>query len=146
MGWDLDKIKSVIPHREPFLFIDEIVWVSGTQNLVAIKTLKADEAYFKGHFPGNPLMPGVLIVEAMAQASIILFALDKPEIADSHPNYYLGKVKAEFLNPVFPGARLNIEVQKVKFLNHAAITDTVVKVDSSVAARASLVFSIQKNE
>ena len=89
-------------------------------------------------------MPGVLIIEAMAQASIILFFLDRPEIADANPEYYLGKVKAEFLAPVFPGDRLVVETNKVKFLDYAAITDVSAKVNDKVVAVANLVFSIQR--
>jgi 3-hydroxyacyl-[acyl-carrier-protein] dehydratase len=144
MVWDKEKIKSVLPHREPFIFIDEIISVSGTEKVVAVKHIEENEGYFEGHFPGNPVMPGVLIVEAMAQASIILYSLDRPEIAGADPDYYLGKVKAEFLAPVFPGDRLVVETNKVKFLDYAAITDVSAKVDDRVVAVANLVFSIKR--
>jgi 3-hydroxyacyl-[acyl-carrier-protein] dehydratase len=144
--WDIEKIKSVLPHREPFLFIDEVLEIEGTQRVVAVKHIKKNESYFEGHFPGKPIMPGVLIIEAMAQASIILFYLSKTEVAKSHPNYYLGKVKAEFVSPVYPGDKLIVEASKVKFLDYAAITDTLARVDDKVVAKANLVFSIQKNE
>jgi 3-hydroxyacyl-[acyl-carrier-protein] dehydratase len=143
MLWDKEKIKTVLPQREPFLFIDEIVEVEGTEKVVAVKYIKSDESFFKGHFPGNPVMPGVLILEAMAQVSIILFSLDRPEIVRAHPNYYLGKIKSEFLAPVFPSNKLFVEAQKVKFLDYAAITDTLAKVNDKVVAKANLVFSIQ---
>lgn len=145
MNWDKEKIKNVLPHREPFFFIDEVIEFTGTERIVAVKNIKNDESYFEGHFPGKPVMPGVLIIEAMAQASIILYSLDRPEVAGSHPDYYLGKVKAEFLSPVYPGDKLVIEINKVKFLDYAAITDAVAKVNDKVAAIANLAFSIQKN-
>ena len=100
MLWDKEKIKSILPQREPFLFIDGIVEIEGSEKVVAVTQLSGDESFFKGHFPGKPIMPGVLIIEAMAQASIILYSLAKPKIADLNPEYYLGKVKVEFL---FPG-------------------------------------------
>jgi 3-hydroxyacyl-[acyl-carrier-protein] dehydratase len=146
MHWDKEKIKSILPHREPFLFIDEVIEIDGTEKVVAVKNIRDNESFFEGHFPGKPIMPGVLIIEAMAQASIILFFVDKQKIAKAHPDYYLGKVKAEFLAPVYPGDRLIIETEKVKFLDYAAITDTIAKVDNKIVAKANLVFSIKKNE
>jgi 3-hydroxyacyl-[acyl-carrier-protein] dehydratase len=146
MIWDKEKIKSVLPHREPFLFIDGVIRIEGTNKVVAVKYIKDDEDFFRGHFPGHPIMPGVLIIEAMAQASIILYSIAKPEIARTHPYYYLGKARSEFLSPVYPGDKLIIETNKVKFLDNAAITDTLARVGDRIAAKASFVFSIQKNE
>ena len=145
MIFDKEKIKSILPHREPFLFIDEIIGIDGTQKVVAVKYINKNESFFQGHFPDRPVMPGVLIIEAMAQASIILYSIDKPEIAKAHPDYYLGKVKAEFLSPVYPGDKLIIETNKVKFLDNAAITDTIAKVNNKIVAKANLVFGVKKN-
>lgn len=143
MVWDKEKIKTVLPQREPFLFIDEVIEIEGTDRAVISRNVSEDEHFFEGHFPGRPVMPGVILVEAMAQASIILYAVDRPHIADSHPDYYLGKIKAEFFRPVFPGDTMIIETRKVKFLDNAGITDSTVKVNDRVAAKANLVFSIQ---
>ena len=145
MIFDKEKIKSILPHREPFLFIDEIIGIDGTQKVVAVKYINKNESFFQGHFPDKPVMPGVLIIEAMAQASIILYSIDKPEIAKAHPDYYLGKVKAEFLSPVYPGDKLTIETNKVKFLDYAAITDTIAKVNNKIVAKANLVFGVRKS-
>ena len=145
MIFDKEKIKSILPHREPFLFIDEIIEIDGAQKVVAVKYINKNESFFQGHFPDKPVMPGVLIIEAMAQASIILYSIDKPEIAKAHPDYYLGKVKAEFLSPVYPGDKLTIETNKVKFLDYAAITDTIAKVNNKIVAKANLVFGVRKS-
>ena len=145
LTWDKEKIKSILPHREPFLFIDEIIEIDGTQKVVAVKYINKNESFFQGHFPDKPVMPGVLIIEAMAQASIILYSIDKPEIAKARPDYYLGKVKAEFLSPVYPGDKLIIETNKVKFLDNAAITDTIAKVNNKIVAKANLVFGVRKS-
>ncbi len=146
MNWDKEKIESILLHREPFLFIDEVIEVDGTQKIVAVKNIKNNESFFEGHFPGRPIMPGVLIIEAMAQASIILYSVDKPEIAKALPDYYLGKVKAEFLAPVYPGNKMIIEPEKVKFLDYAAITDVIARVSNKIVAKANLVFSIKPRE
>ena len=146
LKWNKEKIKSILPHREPFLFIDEVIEIDDTEKVVAVKNIKLDEDFFKGHFPDKPIMPGVLIIEAMAQTSIIIYYICKPEIAKSHPNYYLGKVKAEFLAPVYPGDKLIIHAMKVKVLDYAAIIDTVAKVENNIVAKANFVFGIKKNE
>ena len=146
MIWDQKKIRSVLPHREPFLFLDEVIEIEGTQKIVAVKNVGKDEDYFKGHFPGNPIMPGVLITEAMAQASIVLYSVAKPEIAGTHPNYYLGKIKSEFFSPVYPGDKLIIETTRVKFTDYAGITDAVTKVNNKIVAKANIVFSVRNNE
>jgi 3-hydroxyacyl-[acyl-carrier-protein] dehydratase len=144
--WDKEKIKSILPHREPFLFIDEVIEIDGTKKVVAVKNIKDNESFFEGHFPGRPIMPGVLIIEAMAQASVILYYICKPEIGKTHPNYYLGKVKAEFLSPVFPGDKLILETNNVKIIEEAAVIDALARVDGRIAAKASFVLGIKKSE
>lgn len=146
MNWDKEKIKSILPHREPFLFIDEVIEIDGTQKVVAVKNIKNNESFFEGHFPNRPIMPGVLTIEAMAQASIILYYVCKPEIAKTHPNYYLSKVKAEFLAPVFPGDKLILETNNVKIIDNAAVIDTLARVGDKIVAKANFVFGIKKNE
>jgi len=146
MSWDIEKIKSILPHREPFLFIDEIIEIDGTKKVVAVKNIKNDESFFQGHFPGRPVMPGVLIIEAMAQTSIILYSVCKPEIAKTHPNYYLGKTKAEFLAPAFPGDKLILETNNVKIIDEAGVVDALARVGDRIVAKANLVFGIKPNE
>ncbi|MBI4682501.1 MAG: 3-hydroxyacyl-ACP dehydratase FabZ [Nitrospirae bacterium] len=146
MIWDQEKIKAVLPHRYPFLFLDEVIEIEGTQRIVAVKYIGEDEDYFKGHFPGNPIMPGVLITEAMAQSSIILYSVAKPDIAARHPDYYLGKIKSEFFSPVYPGDKLFIETTKVKFSDYAGIADAVTMVNNKIVAKANIVFSVKDNE
>jgi 3-hydroxyacyl-[acyl-carrier-protein] dehydratase len=146
MNLGKEKIKSILPQREPFLFIDEIIEIDGTKKVVAVKNIKNDESFFTGHFPDNPVMPGVLIIEAMAQASIILYSVCKPEIAKNHPRYVLGKTKAEFLAPVLPGDKLILETNNVKIIDDAGVVDALARVGEKVVAKASLVFGIKPNE
>lgn len=146
MIWDKEKIKSVLPQREPFLFIDEVIEVEGSDRVVAAWNIKPTEYFFKGHFPDMPIVPGALIMEAMAQASIILYSLCKPEIAKTHPRYYLAKTQAEFLHPVLPGNRLILEAKVIRVLDNAGIIETIAKVKDKIAAKATLSFGVKKND
>ena len=143
MGMNREEIKSILPHREPFLFIDEITEIKGMEGLTAISNIKGDEDYFRGHFPGRPIMPGVLIIEAMAQASIILYSVCKPDMARTRPEYYLGRVRAEFLSTVHPGDVLTIEIKPVKVTDSAGVVDALARVNNRTVAKASLVFGVK---
>ena len=90
-------------------------------------------------------MPGVLIIEAMAQTSIILYSMCKPEIAKGHPDYYLAKTQSEFLHPLIPGDRLIIEAEVVRVLDNAGIINTLAKVKDTLVAKATLSFGVKKN-
>jgi 3-hydroxyacyl-[acyl-carrier-protein] dehydratase len=140
------QIKAILPHRAPFLFIDKVIEIDGKKRVVAVKKILKNEPFFQGHFPRYPIMPGVLIIEAMAQTSIILYYLNKSKIAKSQPNYYLGKVKAEFTAPVFPGETLLIEAKKVIIIDTACIIDTLAHVNNNAVAFAHLVFSIKPQD
>lgn len=144
MIWHQEKIKSILPQREPFLFLDEVVEIDGIAKIVAVKYINKHESYFAGHFPDRPIMPGVLIIEAMAQASIILYSICKPEISKSHPEYYLGKVESEFLSPVLPGDKLVIEARRVKITDNAGIVDSLAKVADNIVAKANIVFGVKR--
>jgi len=142
--WDNEKIRSILPHRGPFLFIDKVIEIDGTRKVVAVKQVTINESFFKGHFPGNPVMPGVLIVEALAQASIILFAVCKPDIAKHQPTYYLGKTKSEFLAPVKPGDSLILEANNVKITDEAGVVEATAKVGGKTVAKCDFVFAVKK--
>ncbi|NQV84370.1 MAG: 3-hydroxyacyl-ACP dehydratase FabZ [Rhodospirillales bacterium] len=129
---DTETIKGMIPHRDPFLMIDEIRDLLPDDKATGIKNVTGDEDFFKGHFPDHPIMPGVLIVEAMAQTSAVLV------IATVGPQpgsvvYFMSVEQARFRKPVFPGDRLVMEVVKLrnrgkvwKFEGTARVNDAVV--------------------
>ncbi len=110
---DIQKIMQVLPHRYPFLLVDRIVAIDGDRSAVGIKNVTANEPHFQGHFPGQPVMPGVLIVEGMAQTAGAICALaagrDKPSIV-----YFMTIDNAKFRKPVVPGDRLEYRVKQVK--------------------------------
>lgn len=143
-AWDINKIKEILPHRYPFLFIDSVLEINEKEKKVTcLKNVTINDYYFEGHFPGCPIMPGAIIIEALAQASIILFAAIKPEIANQHPKYYLGKVEAKFLKTVVPGDRLVLEVHGEKITDKNGIVEAVAKVNDEPVAKANILFGVK---
>jgi 3-hydroxyacyl-[acyl-carrier-protein] dehydratase len=142
--WDINKIKEILPHRYPFLFIDSVLEINEKDKRVTcLKNITINDYYFEGHFPGNPIMPGVLIIESLAQASIVLYAILKPRIANKHPDYYLGKVEAKFLEPVKVGDRLILEVQGEKILDRGGVVKATAKVNNKHVTEAKIVFGVK---
>ena len=109
MELDIRAIQAILPHRAPFLMIDHVEMVDENR-IVARKAVAANEPYFQGHFPGNPIMPGVLIVEALAQAGAVLAASQSAFDSARHVMYFMTIDKAKFRKPVFPGDVLRLEV------------------------------------
>lgn len=144
---DQEQIKKILPQRYPFLFIDKILEFEKDKKLVALKNVTVNEAYFCGHFPKMPVMPGVLLIETMGQAGIIFLnlntntELDKIDKADI---YYLYSVKARFLKPVVPGDQVLAEVVPVKLTKDSGMVKVVAKVDGKEVAKAELTGTKQK--
>lgn len=135
----IEDIKQIIPHRYPFLLVDRVVEMS-ERNIVAIKNVTAGELVFEGHFPQRAVMPGVLMVEAMAQAGGVLL-LSKPEHRGKMA--YLAAVnEARFRKIVTPGDQLRIEVEILKFKARVGLIKGVVKVDGETACEAEIMFSL----
>ncbi|RZI47189.1 3-hydroxyacyl-ACP dehydratase FabZ [Rickettsiales endosymbiont of Peranema trichophorum] len=110
----VDTIMELIPHRYPFLLIDRIISTSEDAGLVALKNVSINEHFFVGHFPKKPIMPGVLIIEAMAQASAAFIILSGGVDAKNKMVYFMSIDEAHFRKPVIPGDALYIHVQKIK--------------------------------
>jgi 3-hydroxyacyl-[acyl-carrier-protein] dehydratase len=110
---DINEIKRIIPHRYPFLMVDRVTECDMESRIVGIKNVTADEPFFQGHFPDFPVMPGVLIIEALAQVACIL-AL-KVLKKEGHPSvFFTGIDAAKFRKPVVPGDQLRLELNKIK--------------------------------
>ena len=108
MTFDIQAILDFLPHRYPFLLIDRVIEFEPTKRLVAIKNVTINEPFFQGHFPGHPIMPGVLVVEAMAQAGGMIMLAEIPD-RDSKLVVFTGIERAKFRRPVTPGDQLRIE-------------------------------------
>ena len=109
---DVAAIMGLIPHRYPFLLVDRIVEIDGDQSAIGIKNVTINEPFFAGHFPGNPVMPGVLIVEAMAQTAGAICMAQQSGCADIV--YFMSIDSAKFRKPVVPGDQLELHVRKLK--------------------------------
>lgn len=107
-----ERVLEMIPHRDPFLMIDKVVDAVANVSATGIKEVRADEYYFKGHFPARPVMPGVLIVEAMAQTAAVLVVHTLGREAEGKLVYFMSIDEARFRRPVVPGDRLLIHVTK----------------------------------
>jgi len=136
--YDIRKIMQYLPHRHPFLLIDRVIEVVPGEKVIALKNVTFNEPFFQGHFPGAPVMPGVLILEAMGQAGGILAheSLDKPE-PDSLV-FFTGIDKARFRKPVVPGDQLIFELKLLKKRARVVRMAGVATVDGAKVAEAEL--------
>ena len=136
---DIERIARMLPHRYPFLLIDRVVAFEHGKRLVAIKNVTINEPFFQGHFPGHPVMPGVLIIEAMAQACGVLIKLSIPHDPDVPVVFYLVKVdKARFNRIVVPGDQLTLDVQHKRTMRNMSQFWCEARVDGQLAAEAEL--------
>jgi len=143
MELNIHEIQKIIPHRFPFLLIDRVVELTPNEKLVALKNVTVNEPYFVGHFPEEKVMPGVLIIEAMAQAGCIYFYYSKG-LQGKDLIYYLAKTTCKFLRPVVPGDQLVIEVTTVKMMSKAGFLKVCALVDGQAVAQGEIGFSIKE--
>ncbi len=143
MRLETADIQKIIPHRFPFLMIDRILECQPNKKLVAVKNVSINEHYFRGHFPESQVMPGVLIIEAMAQAGCVYFYYSK-NLQGKNLIYYLAKTQARFHHPVVPGDQLIIEVSTVKLLPKAGLVKAKALVGGKLMAEAEIGFGIKE--
>ncbi|HSH43647.1 MAG TPA: 3-hydroxyacyl-ACP dehydratase FabZ [Arenicellales bacterium] len=139
---DIHEIKNYLPHRYPFLLIDRVTNVDGEGALKAYKNVTFNEPFFQGHFPYRPVMPGVLIVEAMAQACAILASHDLGEEASANRVYYFtGIDSARFKRPVEPGDRLEFDVKILRRIRNMWKCSGEARVEDQLCCAAQLMFT-----
>ncbi len=139
VNMDVNEIKKYLPHRYPFLLVDKIVDIE-EKKINGLKNVTANEPFFEGHFPEHPVMPGVLIVEALAQTCGVL-ALKRAENRGKLA-YFAAIQNAKFRKPVFPGDTLKLEIEVTKYRTKVVMARGVARVGEEVVAEADLLFSI----
>ena len=141
---DIHEIKNYLPHRYPFLLVDRVLDFTVGEKLVALKNVTVNEPFFDGHFPNRPVMPGVLIVEAMAQACAIFASQERDDIdLENRIYYFTGIDKARFKRPVEPGDQLIFEVELVRKIKNMYKCRGEARVDGELAASAELMFTFK---
>jgi len=139
--YDIQEIQQVLPQRFPFLMIDKVVELDCGKKVVAIKNVTINEGFFEGHFPGKPVVPGVMIIESMAQASIMLFYDKAKKLHHKQYTYYLGAARIRFRQPVVPGDQLKVTVTPRKVMAAMAIVEVKAEVGEKLVAEGELSFA-----
>jgi len=134
---DITEIQAILPHRYPFLLIDRVIEIERKKRIVALKNVTANEPYFAGHFPGYPIMPGVLMVEAVAQAGGALLLTEIPD-RDEKLMVFTGIERAKFRKPVTPGDQLRVEVDVLAWRTTAVKMQGHVWVEGKLACEATV--------
>ncbi|MGB8992777.1 MAG: 3-hydroxyacyl-ACP dehydratase FabZ [Desulfobaccales bacterium] len=142
----LEEIQRVLPHRYPFLLVDRIISLELGQRVVGVKNVSVNEPFFQGHFPGRPIMPGVLIIEAMAQVGGILALLSTPENLGNPAIFLLGVDKVRFRQPVVPGDQLRLEVESMRSGKKFWKMKAQAFVDQTLVAEGELMAAVGQGE
>ncbi|HBG15823.1 MAG TPA: 3-hydroxyacyl-[acyl-carrier-protein] dehydratase FabZ [Firmicutes bacterium] len=135
---EINQIKELLPHRYPFLLVDRVITIEPLKKITALKNVTNNEEYFTGHFPQRPVMPGVLIIESMAQAAGLALLIE-----DEHKGkvpFFTGIDKARFRRPVVPGDQLYLEVEILRVKGNVCRAKGSATVDGEVVAEAELMF------
>ncbi|MDY0074451.1 MAG: 3-hydroxyacyl-ACP dehydratase FabZ [Acholeplasmataceae bacterium] len=135
-----EEIKKIIPHRDPFLFIDEMIELESLHRGVGIKYVRPDEAFFKGHFPGKPVMPGVLIIESLAQVGAVIL-LSHPDYAGKIA-YFTGISNAKFRKSVLPGDMLELHCELTKIRRGFGFGQAKAFVNGELACETEISFAV----
>ena len=142
---DAVEIQKILPHRYPFLMVDGILEVERLKRIVGVKNVTINEAHFQGHFPGRPVMPGVLIIEALAQAGGLLLLLEVPD-RDSKLLYLVAVDGVRFRRPVVPGDQLKLELDVLSWRGDFCKLEGKATVEGQLAAEATLMCKMVDRE
>ena len=137
-AFDINEIMKLLPHRYPFIMVDRILELIPGKKVIALKNVTINEPFFQGHFPENPIMPGVLIIEAMGQAGAVLAAKSLERESHGSLIYFMGMDKVKFRKPVIPGDQLIFEMKFLKQRRNVFRMSGTAYVDENVVAQAEL--------
>lgn len=140
-GLEIREIMERIPHRYPFLLVDRVIELVPQQRIVALKNVTINEPFFQGHFPGAPVMPGVLIIEALAQAGAVLLLSAIPDRA-SKLVYFTGINEARFRRPVVPGDQIRLTMEVLKLRSRTCKMRGTAEVEGELAAEAEIMSAL----
>jgi len=135
---DISQIQELLPHRYPFLLVDKVIECEPKERLLALKNVTFNEPFFQGHFPGNPVFPGVLMLEALAQTTALLTSQSDDKYGPGSIYYLAGIDKARFKKQVGPGDQLMLEAVVVKARRNIWTFDCRAEVDGNLAASATI--------
>ena len=137
---DINRIREIIPHRYPFLLVDRITYLEPGIKAIGYKNVTTNEPFFQGHFPGNPIMPGVLIVEALAQLGCVAMLIK--EEYKNMIGLFAGIDGVRFKKPVYPGDKLDLSVELIKLKGPIGKFKSEAKVDGQLACEAEVLFAL----
>lgn len=143
---DVRSIMKSIPHRYPFILVDRILALEPGKKAVGLKNVTINEPFFQGHFPGEPIMPGVLIVEAMAQTGGVLAIASMPKGSEGALMYFMGMDQVKFRKPVVPGDQLIMEIEVIKHRGNIMKLAGKTMVDDKLAVEAQILATIEGSQ
>lgn len=144
--YDIRRIMEFLPHRYPFILVDRIVEIVPNERIVGLKNVTINEPFFQGHFPGAPVMPGVLMVEAMAQTGAVLAISSLPAEEHGKLMYFMGIDKARFRKPVVPGDQVLMEVEIIRRRGKTLKMSGNARVDHDLVAEAELLAMVGQEQ
>ena len=144
-AYDIKSILKILPHRYPFVMVDRILELDKGERVLALKNVTINEPFFQGHFPGDPIMPGVMILEAMGQAGGVLFWASLPPEKRMLPLYFVGLDKAKFRKPVRPGDQLTLDLRIINQRLTAVRMAGRATVDGQLVAEAEMLAATGDN-
>jgi 3-hydroxyacyl-[acyl-carrier-protein] dehydratase len=143
---DIHGILEHLPHRYPFLLVDRVLSINEDKEIVALKNVTINEPFFPGHYPHHPVMPGVLIIEAMAQAAALLSFTSNEKPSDDSVYYFVGIDGARFKRPVVPGDQLILKVSLLRSVRGLWKYAATAEVDGQIAAEAEIMCTVRAKE